>query len=741
MKFATFSRAAGSLFLAAAISWAGEMSVSKVALYKHGVAYFEREGSAAQDSPAVLRFQAAEMDDVLKSLTLVQHGGDGVASVRYDSADPLEKRLEQFSFHVAGRASFAEILDELRGAEVEIQLGGETLRGLIVSARREQASESGAPAEELVVAVADGPLRVLDPRKTQGVRLLEDRLDRRFREYLLEVARSRDREKRSLTIESSGGDSRLFAAYIAPAPIWKSSYRLVLNGDDEPRLEGWAIVDNASGEDWTNIRLSLVSGLPVSFVNPLYAPVRRTRPIVETPQDRVAEPVTYAGPVAQRGNGSIRGRITDSSGAAIPGARVMARSAATGYAFQGWSGVNGQYVVGGLPAGRYDVEGSSDGFKIERRTGVTVGRSAVNLDFALELGSVTEVVEVRGAAPMLQTDSSAVSSGSSIDESFEGADLGELFEYRMQRAVTIGAGESAILPFFQGDVEGDRLVVFDESEGSQHPRNAFELRNETGQTFDGGAVTVFEGGGYAGEALIDTLGSGDERLLSYSVDLGTRITSKLQSRAIRSNEVRASRGVLLEKTTDRAIKTYTIRNVDDREKRLWIQHEAEFEFDLIEPQPIERTADGYRFEIVVEPNSESSLAVIEEHVYDERVQISYLDDEETQVLMRDKTISESGVQLLSRIVELGRRLETLEAEEDRETERKGSLESEQSRLRQMIGTLNSVSGQQARVQEMAARLFAINAEVEQATNRIQELSRGYDELDEERERMIEVAEF
>jgi len=83
---------AGLLSVASASLWAGEMSVSKVALYKHGVAYFERQGSAAQDDPAVLRFQAAEMDDVLKSLTLVQQGGDGVASVRYDSADPLGQR-------------------------------------------------------------------------------------------------------------------------------------------------------------------------------------------------------------------------------------------------------------------------------------------------------------------------------------------------------------------------------------------------------------------------------------------------------------------------------------------------------------------------------------------------------------------------------------------------------------------------------------------------------------------------
>jgi len=52
----------------------------------------------------------------------------------------------------------------------------------------------------------------------------------------------------------------IVASYTVPAPVWKSSYRLIFGASGQPTLEGWAIVDNTTNEDWTNIRLSLVSG-------------------------------------------------------------------------------------------------------------------------------------------------------------------------------------------------------------------------------------------------------------------------------------------------------------------------------------------------------------------------------------------------------------------------------------------------------------------------------------------------
>ena len=69
------------------------------------------------------------------------------------------------------------------------------------------------------------------------------------------------------------------------APIWKTTYRVVLDDKGTPFFQGWAIVDNVSEEDWTDVSLSLVSGTPVSFVQRLQQPYYRHRPVVPIPGD------------------------------------------------------------------------------------------------------------------------------------------------------------------------------------------------------------------------------------------------------------------------------------------------------------------------------------------------------------------------------------------------------------------------------------------------------------------------
>src|SRR6185503_18495991 len=109
---------------------------------------------------------------------------------------------------------------------------------------------------------------------------------------------------------------------------------------------------------------------------------------------------------------------------------------------------------------------------------------------------------------------------------------------------------------------------------SQHPTNAAELANGTGKTLDGGPITVFDSGAYGGEALVETLKTGDKRLISYAVDLGTRITTQFDSRGDTVREIHVRRGVLTARTAVVETRTYTIRNVDQKAKTLIIEHPA-----------------------------------------------------------------------------------------------------------------------------------------------------------------------
>ena len=104
------SRFAVLLLAAAMATSAADLAVTRVELFKHGVGFYERSGEIAEGEAVRLEFKASEMNDVLKSLTLVQDEGDGIAAVRYDSADPLDKRLEAFSFRVGAKASYEDLL-------------------------------------------------------------------------------------------------------------------------------------------------------------------------------------------------------------------------------------------------------------------------------------------------------------------------------------------------------------------------------------------------------------------------------------------------------------------------------------------------------------------------------------------------------------------------------------------------------------------------------------------------------
>src|SRR6185436_11886814 len=117
-----------------------------------------------------------------------------------------------------------------------------------------------------------------------------------FKDYLAALAASRSKDKRSVYIDSTDNKARdVVASYMIPAAVWKSSYRLIFGASGQPILEGWAIVDNTTGEDWTKVNLSLVSGRPISFVSQLYAPKYITRPGAELADDAAARPVVHEG--------------------------------------------------------------------------------------------------------------------------------------------------------------------------------------------------------------------------------------------------------------------------------------------------------------------------------------------------------------------------------------------------------------------------------------------------------------
>ena len=133
--------------LFAANLFGADLPVREVILYKHGVGFFERSGELKPGETARLDFKAGDMNDVLKSLTITDRNGGKIGGVRYDASESLDKRLEDFPFTLGQQASLAAFLDQMKGAQLEIKLGAETIAGTIAGARVVESSDKGQPVQ------------------------------------------------------------------------------------------------------------------------------------------------------------------------------------------------------------------------------------------------------------------------------------------------------------------------------------------------------------------------------------------------------------------------------------------------------------------------------------------------------------------------------------------------------------------------------------------------------------------
>jgi hypothetical protein len=659
-----------------AAAWAADLPIREVILYKHGVGFFERAGKLEAGDTARIDFKADDMNDVLKSLTIVDRAGGKISGVRYDASEPLEERLKNFPFAVGPDSTLAVFLDQMKGARIELKeyRAGtlEAVQGVIVSARVVKSGEKDASVETVTLLMDTGELRTFY-LPANSIKFTDVKLQSLLKDYLSVLNGARSKDRRSVYIDSIGTAARdLIASYMTPSPVWKSSYRLLFTGVAEPTLEGWAIVDNTSGDDWNNVKLSVVSGRPISFITQLYEPRYVEREEVDLEDNAAAKPKVFSGAI-----GGVVGKSAPVAAMPQPAAapaRMMARSDAM-------------------------------------------------------------QVQVTAEAPRLQTETSTISSTA------EGRDAGELFEYSFSSPVTVKKGESAMLPFLQQKLGARKLLIYEESFGV-NPQNAAELTNSTGKTLDGGPITVYDAGTYAGEALVETVKAGDKRLISYGVDLGTRITTKFDSSKNVVREIHFRRGMLTSKYAMEEVRTFTIKNVDPKAKTLIIEHPQRTGYKLLEPQKAsETTVSAYRFEVKLAASATDTFVIREERVYDQTQSISNMTPDVIASWTQNKALSAAGRRQLEQIAQKKRDIANNDAAIRAAESGIADLTQDQSRVRSNIQSLNNVAGQQDLVQQYARQLAANETKMAALRDTQSDLKRKKTALESELNTLMETVDF
>jgi hypothetical protein len=283
---------------------AQELPIRRAILYKHGVGYFERIGSVEGDGTFLLRFKAKDMSDLLKSLTVLDLGGGSIRTIAYDSTRTVDQQLGEYTFDLRNAQGLPAILDQMKGTEISLTVGQTELAGKLLSVeKRTEKTEGGGTIDRYRVSVllSDGKVKSYDLSDVSQVQFTHPGLQKEMEKYL-EVLFSRHRrdEKQVQILATGKGKRDIFVSYVQEQPIWKVSYRIVNRKNEKPLLQAWAIVDNVSREDWDQVDLSLVSGLPVSFVQNLYDPIFVRRPEIQVEREAAAAPVpAEAGMVRQ----------------------------------------------------------------------------------------------------------------------------------------------------------------------------------------------------------------------------------------------------------------------------------------------------------------------------------------------------------------------------------------------------------------------------------------------------------
>jgi hypothetical protein len=261
------------------------LPIRRVVLYKHGVGHFEREGTVEGDATLALTFKQAEVSDVLKSLTVLDLDGGHVASVSYDSTKPLEQLLAEVALSIPDQGSVVGLLPQIKGAHVSLHTGvDDPVEGILLGVDTTERHTGDGVVHIVLVSVLteSGLVRSYDLHQLASLQILDASLRRDLDFYLRTQLSSKKKDSRTFTFFAQGqGHRTIRLSYTLEAPVWKATYRIILGEEGKPpMIQGWAVVDNTQDEDWDNIQLSLIAGLPVSFVHDLYTPRYIRRPVV-----------------------------------------------------------------------------------------------------------------------------------------------------------------------------------------------------------------------------------------------------------------------------------------------------------------------------------------------------------------------------------------------------------------------------------------------------------------------------
>ena len=676
----------------AEVATASSVPLSRLTLYRSGVGSFQRNGMVNGDAKVQLRFPTDTINDILKSMVILDKSGGTIDGASYGSKDPLERRLASFAINVADNPKFSEIVTRLRGSSATLVTTNGPLTGTILSVEsrtesRKEGSQNSVISTPYANIITAAGIRSVNLDQIQSFTLADTALQAELNKALAALAEYRAERTKTVEIGFRGTGAReVVISYVHELPVWKASYRLVLPDDSgkgakpsgTPAIQGWAIVENTTDEDWQNIALSLVSGRPVSFKMDLYEPLYVSRPEIPVPTVPGVAPRIYA-----------LGTSVENKAAGVRRAEEAEKERLASYNYDA-------AATRGLQSAP------------SRKPAAPAAKAPAMLTGAAEMGDDS------GAAPRATSSEDLFKYAAHTQA--QAVEAGEVFQYELSTPVTIQRQRSAMLPIITSAIDGRRVSIFNRADGSEHPMRGVQLTNSTSLQLLPGPVAVFDTGIYAGDAQIGHVSPGDKRLLAYAVDLD--VASTLKEEATNTiKKLRIVNGMLEQNYTYRRAIEYKFENKDSKRSRtVLIEHPKDGFADLIEPKkPAEETPALYRFELGLEPGKSGTLKVVQETV---QATTNELLSYNPQVLMQYSTDGKTSKAVVDAFREAARRRQSVDDANrivDGLEKEKNSISEDQSRLRQNMQSIDRNSDLYKRymgkLNDQETRLETLNQEL------------------------------
>jgi hypothetical protein len=671
------------------------LPLTQVVLFNSGVGYFQREGAVEGNTRVDLTFPVSDINDLLKSLVLPDLGDGKVSTVSYDSQEPVEKTLKSFALDLTNNPTLGQIINQARGEKIEVVLQQNgaaqpgNVTGVVIGM---EAQHAPGPKDALVevdvlnLLCAEG-VRGIPLSQVQRLRFLNTSLDTEFRRALEVLAAAHNSQKRTVSLNFAGeGKRTVKVGYVVENPIWKTSYRLVLDKKGKPSLQGWAIVENTSDEDWKDVRMALISSRPISFQMDLYQPLFVPRPTIEPELFASLRPPTYqgalnGGQLGQAGGGGLgqAGGFGQGGGLMPPGVTVNSSINPYQNTTVQLGGLRMQQAQGQAILNNNDFQnGANPNFDNNRLNYEQLQQRRQQLrdnkDKAKKIGSVVAL------------DPSGVASAATA------AEIGDYFQYLIEQKVALPRQKSAMLPIVNQPVEGARVSIYNEAVQAKFPLLGLRFKNTTGQDLMQGPVSVYEGGTYAGDGRIMDLQPNEERLLSFAIDQGVEIKAEHAASTEKLIAVKVVKGVMYVTHKLRETKCYHVKNRSPQDRDLIIEHPIRDEWKLVEPEKAsEVSRDVYRFDQKVAAGKTAKLDVVEERSRTNVAGLAQTDDQTIKVFLSGSVASDKVKEALNKALAFKAELATTRRDLAQVQNRLKAITEDQTRLRANLANVPPTS--------------------------------------------------